>query len=488
MTKKPTGLSMARDGANFTCAWKRGEKYDKAEQFGTAVSGFDWTSANINKAATSAAFGVNIYNYYPYTGRALTDVNFRVRGKKGSSWSGWSYYGMPIYVPNAPSVTVTEDTSLTNRCVFGWSTSVSANDGQMFTDCEYQSMLVANCNTTDGSKLNWTNNNNGWRWTTGGASGSVTIDETQVISSGSHTRWFRVRSRGPRGASAWVYGRRVYARPYQMVIQQATATETANGYQAYVKWSGTSNTAYPTDTLTIDYTMATPDPGMVCPPGASPTTAVTMAQSGSTNAASFPIDTALGLDQALYARVNSVHSLFTTYGAWTFVAAGQLKSPTLTNVVTDPDTYRATITATNNSAVTDSFLAILYRTAAQPNDFAVVGVIPYGSTSATVQCPDWTDQTIQFGVYAVAGSYAATTRADGVGSYEITAAMESDIVWQTGTVPNAPSAITVTPTSVAGSIKVGWNWSWSSVSNCMSSVRYGSAPKSRPKSSSSAPV
>ena len=467
MTKKPTGLSMARDGWWFTCAWKRGEKYDKGEQFGTISSGYNWTSENIGSKVTSKAFLLNLYNYYPYQNRYLSSVEFRVRGKKGGSWSGWSSFAFGVWTPSVPSVSVTADTSIANRCVFGWSTTTANNDGGIFIDCEYQSMLVANCNTADGSKLSWTNNNNGWKSGTGGASGTITVDETISIATGSHTRWFRVRSRGPHGASAWQYGRRVYAPPYQAEIIEAKATKTNNGYQAYVKWTGNSNTAYPTDTLTVDYTMATPDPGMVCPSGAAPTTAVTLAQSGATNAVSFAIDSTLGNNQALYARVNTVHSLSTTYGNWTFVAAGKLSAPTLTNVVTDPDTFRATITATNNATVTDSFLAILYRTAAQPNDFAVVGVIPYGSTSATVQCPDWTDQTIQFGVYAVVGSYAATVRADGVGSYEITAKMESDIVWQVGTVPNAPSAVTVNPTDVKGSVKVTWNWSWADANNAV---------------------
>lgn len=461
MAKAPTGLSMSRNTKDFTCRWKRPVNYDKAEQFNYSMSGFGWSSKPVAKTATSASFSVNLNNYYPTNKkRYLHSVTFRVRGKKGSSWSGWVSKSMSIYAPLQPSAKATPDSSISNRCVFSWSTSTSNVDSRIFVDCEYQSMLVANCNTKDGSKLNWTNRNNDWRSGTSGASGSVTIDETLAIATGSHTRWLRVRSRGPHGASGWAYAYRVYAAPYQMVIEEANATKTNNGYQAYVKWSGNSNTAYPTDTLSVDYTMATPDPGMVCPSGASPTTAVTMAQQGATNAVSFPIDSTLGLDQALYARVNSTHSLSTTYGTWTFVSAGALKAPTLTSVVTDPLTFRATVTATNNSAVTDSFLAILYRTAAEPDDFAVLGVIPYGSTSVTVQCPDWTDQTIQFGVYAVAGSYTATTRADGVGSYEVTANMASDIVWQAGTMPNAPSAISATPTSVTGSVKVSWNWSW----------------------------
>ena len=468
MAKAPTGLKIVRNGQTFTCSWKKGESYDKGQQFAHVATGESWTTTSIGNSTTSKSWSQSWYNYWPYTNKSLKSVKFKVRGKKGSNWSDWKTKEFPIYAPYAPTLTVTPDSSIANRCVFSWDTATSNSDGHVFLDCEYQSMLVPNCNTPDGSQLYWVNSNNDWVSGYLPASSSVTIDETVSISSGSHTRWFRVRSRGPFGASDWVYGFRLYAPPYQATITETKLTQAANGYQAYVKWSAASNWAYTTDTLTVDYTMATPDAGMVCPSGASPTTVATVAQTGNpSNGVSFPIDTTLGYDQALYARVNTIHGLYTTPGKWTFVAAGDLTAPTLTSVVTDPGTFRATVTATNNSSVTDSFLAILYRTASQPDDYAVVGVIPSGSTSATVQCPDWTGETIQFGVYAVVGSANATTRADGVGSYEITAAMESDIVWQVGTVPNAPSAITVTATDISGSVKVYWNWSWADADNAV---------------------
>lgn len=469
MAKAPTGLTITRNGATFTCKWKRGESYNKGEQFGSIVTGGKWTSVNLGSSVTSRAVTVSLGSYYPYTSKTLNSFSFRVRGKKGSKWSAFTSKAFALSVPGKPTLKVTPDDNISNRCLFAWETTTSTTGADVFIDCEYQSMLVANSNETDGSKLSWENTgSNDWRTGTKlSASGSVTLDETLSIATGSHTRWFRIRSRGPRGASAWVYGKRVYAAPYQMVIEEAKATKTNNGYQAYVKWSGKSNNAFPTDTLTVDYTMATPDPGMVCPSGASATTAITMAQNGATNAVSFPIDTTLGADQVLYARVNSIHNLSTTYGDWTFVSAGSLSAPSIASVSTNPSTFKATVTATNNSAVTDSFLAILYRTASRPDDFAVVGVIPHGSSSATVQCPDWTGETIQLGVYAVVGSYTSTTRADGVGSYEITANMESGIVWQSAAVPDAPTNVTATATNVEGSVKVVWNWSWADADNAI---------------------
>lgn len=458
MTKKPTGLTLTRDDNKFTRKWKRGASYNKGQQVGRRINAGTWSNTDVGSSVTSKAFDIDFTKYYPNTQTLINSVSFRVRGKKGSSWSAYATKTMTLQLTNEPVLTVTPDTSIANRCVFSWETETSNSGDKIFTDCEWQSILVPNCNVVDGEQLAWSGDNftNG----VGKATDSVTKDETIEISTGTHTRWFRVRSRGPRGNSNWVYGKRVYASPYQMVIQETSATKTDNGYQVYVKWSGNSNDAYPTDTLTIDYTMATPDPGMVCPAGASPTTAVTVAQQGETNAVSFAIDSYLGRDQALYARVNSVHNLTTTYGDWTLVSVGELSQPTLSGVTTDPTTHRATVTATNNSAVTDSFLAIVYRTASAPDDFAVLGVIPYGQTSATVQCPNWTGQTIQFGVYAVVGSYNATTRADGVGSYEISVIMKSGTVWQAGSMPDAPNEISVTATSVQGSVKVSWNWSW----------------------------
>ena len=252
MAKAPTGLSIARNGATFTCSWKRGEKYNKGEQFGSLVTGGSWTSVNLGSSVTSRAVTVSFGSYYPYTNKTLNSFYFRVRGKKGKKWSSFASKAFTLSVPGTPTLKVTPDDNISNRCLFAWETATSTTGAAVFIDCEYQSMLVANSNETDGSKLSWKNTgSNDWRTGTKlSASGSVTLDETLSIATGSHTRWFRIRSRGPRGASAWVYGKRVYAAPYQMVIEEARATKTNNGYQAYVKWSGKSNTAFPTDTLT----------------------------------------------------------------------------------------------------------------------------------------------------------------------------------------------------------------------------------------------
>lgn len=468
MAKKPTGLSMARNENKITCKWKRGEKYNKGQQFGTRVNKESYSSSNLGSTVTSKAITFSLSNYYPTTTKTVNSISFRVRGKKGGSWSSYEAYTLTLEKPKKPEVTVTPDNGINNRCVFAWETATSKTDVYIFVDVEWQSMLVEDSNTTDGSLLSWDNTgSNDWQTGTGTATSSTTIDETINISTGTHTRWFRARSRGPKGASDWVYGRRVYAAPYQPIIEEANVTKTTTGYQAYVKWSNMSNVAYPTDTLTVDYTMATPDAGLVCPSGATPTTAATIAQRGDTNAVSFSIDTSIGLDKVLYARVNSVHLDKTTNGDWTLVQVGNLTAPTLTSVTQDPGTFKATINATNNSAVTDSFIAILYRTALQPDDFAVLGVIPAGSSSATVQCPDWTGETVQYGIYAVVGSATAKTRADGVGSYEITANMKSDIVWQAGSMPDAPTSVTVAATNVQGSVKVAWNWSWQDANNAV---------------------
>ena len=55
-------------------------------------------------------------------------------------------------LPNAPSVTATPDENSTNICRFSWSVATSTTDAKMFTNIEYQTMLVASCNETNGSR------------------------------------------------------------------------------------------------------------------------------------------------------------------------------------------------------------------------------------------------------------------------------------------------------------------------------------------------
>lgn len=454
---KPKGLAISRNGMKFACSWKKGESYSDKQQFAYVVDRVGktdkWTTAvNIGKATTSRSVSLALSNYYPYSGKPkISQFKFRVRGvSKKEKWSDWVAQAFAINLPSKPSVTVTPNESNYNQCTFSWSVDTS-NTHNIFTDVEIQTKLVTNYDY-GGDK--------GWTSATGGASGSKTYTETaSTIASGSHTRWFRVRSRGPRGASEWRYACRVYSAPYAATNVKAEVSKQAGGMQTKVTWSQTKNNSYPVDTTTAEYAIKVPGAGLSYS-GDADGTIGTLAGAG--GAASAFISQGLSEDECLFVRVASTHLYKTTYSGWALAATGDLKDPEITDLSTNDNTHRATITASGHTDVPDAFMVVLYRTGSEPNKTAVVGIIPQGQTQTTVQCPDWSaEDSFELGIYSCVGSHSRIERSDGVDSFSVTARMKSkDPVWQGGQVPHAPRNVTVNPTAIAGTVRVIWDWSW----------------------------
>ena len=465
-TKAPTGLAITRSGNVFTCTWKRGQTYNKKQQFAHWLG--EWTTAvDIGKADTSKTVSVNFADFYPTTETKLPSFQFEVRGLNRSSWSAFTQKSFTIGLPNAPTLEANKDENLATTVKFTWSVAVAEEDtgSQIFTDVEYQSILLTGSNITDGTKLDayFKSTQAGWLTGKGGSADTRTVTENSAdVSSGSHTRWFRVRSRGPAGASAWRYAKFVYAAPNAANITEATATKVATGgYQAMVKWNAVSSAAYPIDRISVEYSKAVPGAGLTVPAGASWTTARTLLPTGTSGAASFMVDGDLDADQVLFVRVNTEHESQSeaTHSAPKIAVYGKLDAPVITDIVTNDATFRATITATKNSNVPDAFTVIQYRTAERPSMIYTIGVISSG-TSYTAQLPDWTGQTKQFGVYNAVGTYSSITRQDGTSSFAVNATMKSDTAWDGGAVPNAPTNVTVASTDTPGTVRITWDWPW----------------------------
>ena len=441
----------------FACSWKKGESYSDKQQFSYLVNragkSDNWTTAvNIGKAVTSKSVSLSLSNYFPYSGKPkITEFKFRVRGiSDKEKWSDWVAQSFAIQIPAKPSVTVTPNESNYNQCTFSWSVDTS-NTHKVLTDVEFQTKLVANYDY-GGDK--------GWSSDTGGASGSKTYTETaSTIASGSHTRWFRVRSRGAAGVSEWRYACRVYSAPYAAANVRADVTKQSGGMQVKVTWSQTKNNSFPVDSTTAEYAIKVPEDNLTYN-GSADGTIGTMAGAG--GAASSFISQNLAKDECLFVRVSSTHLYQTTYSEWVLASTGSLKDPEITDVQTDDTTFRATVTANNLSDVPGSFLVVLFRIGSEPDKEATVGIIPAGETQVAVQCPDWSSEdSYEFGVYACIGSYTSVTRADGVDSYTVTPRMKSDApVWQGGQVPHAPGNVSVNATAISGTVKVVWDWTW----------------------------
>lgn len=473
-TKAPTGLTISRNNNVFTFKWKRGDaNYSDGQQLQYKYSNQStWNTLSVSASSTSRTVTLPAGNYYPYKNRYLHSVSFRVRGKreedkkgkKKYAWSAWSVKTYNVSLPPTPTLTAALSGELTNQTTFSWSAKSSATTTEIFKQTKWQTVRLFESNQTDGSKLNWSASNVYFGEGTGTANGSRTYPEdSEDVAKGSLTRWFRVRSEGPKGVSPWKYAKHVYAVPYKAKVLSARARENeVGGFSCNVTWIADQNAAHPIDRTTVQYAIVTPAENMECPSGASWTDADVSKDTLGNDGAFFPIDDIPSVDECLYVRVNTTHDSNTTYGTPTFAAAGFLSNPSNISVDTYDATHRATIEATNNSSVPDSFLAVYYRTAENPDETFVVGIIPKGETSVTVQCPDWADSgKISFGVQAMVGAYRKETRADGVDSYSIDAQMQSkSVFWEGGTVPLAPDAVTATPTSIAGTVRMTWNWSW----------------------------
>lgn len=461
MAKKPTGLSITRSDRKLKITWKRGETYS-AQQISHRYNSAGWSSAVTIAAGASTSSLTIPATYYPAGKTALKSVSFRIRGKKSGKWSAWSLKTFTLVTPAAPGITATPDDQEPNKCAFAITQVIKTNTAAIFTDLEWQSVLVDGCNTTDGAAVTWSAAAAGWQTGTRAAAGTVTITETQsAVATGTHTRWVRVRSRGPRGASAWRYARRVYAQPNAAIINEVTVTDLApNVRQIYLRWEAARSVAYPYDHVIIEKAHVVPGAGLSFPAGGSWDTVSQYAATSAEDATSFTDSDALDLDECLFLRVNTKHVEKTTEGPAALAVIGTLKSPTLSNIVTNATTHALSCTVTHVSDVPDSCVAVTYRQSSAPDEELVVAVVEHTDTTATAQLPDWGDDTIEIGAFAFVGDYSQVDRDDGVDAYTVDAVMTSEADAWTGTLPQAPSGVTASPTGIAGTIRVTWDWSW----------------------------
>jgi hypothetical protein len=486
-TLKPSGLTAARNGMRFVVTWKITDAdYSNGLQVQYRTNRTKagvWLDATVRTDSTSTIISLSS-TYYPEDTKLLTEFKFRVRGKRSTTttttskqdgsdtirttttttynWSAWSTNTFTIVAPYRPTMTATLWDDNTNRTTFAWSTTTSTNDHRPFTDVQWQTILVKECGETDGSKLKWKSSTLGWDSGTDGASGSVIKTENNdLLAANSYTRWVRTRSRGPGGASAWRYAKHVYARPYAASIKSASVLggSTALKTICLVKWMLKAGDAHPVDRAEVQWYIGTPAAGRAVPAGASWTTGASVADTTATDTVKFTVDSAPGTDECMWVRVMSVHDSNYNYSVPKRIASGDLEDPSGLSVNGNSVTGIATITATNNSAVPDSHLAVVYSK--EGLKAYVCGIIPHGDTSVTVQCPPWSGTNpASFSVYAFQGSYKSSQRAGGQTQYSVTANMTSETVSDGGEVPKAPSNVTATLSDRLGEVIVEWTWDW----------------------------
>ena len=476
-TRKPVGIAIKRDGSGFQISWKIGDRnYGAGQTFQYRINPkAKWTTVAIGYTSTKTQIVVSSSKYYPTTKNKLDKIYVRIRGRRqawteesgkktiqySTQYSPWATANFDAKAPNTPSLNAT--LKAPNVCEFAWDTKVESGLKEWFVNNLMQTRLLKNSPVTNGSNLpakGWSNVD------VVGSSGSkdFTEDSSTVNISDSYTRWVRIQARGPAGDSAWRYAKHVYAKPYQAGGVTASATaNSGNGYTCAVRWTTTQTVCHPIDRIIVEYVFATPSNGLNCPDGLNWTEATSLAYKDGSDAATFTVDRRVHADECMYVRVNTVHDNNITPGYAVRVAVGALSNPTGVNATANIADRTVTVEATNNSGMGSSFLRIIFYSGNYPQGINV-GIIPHGQNSKVVTCPAWgSDSDITIGVQAVVGSYTYTTQPGGVNVYTITRNAESQIVKDTtygGSVPVAPTAVTLAKASNPGVITVTWNCPW----------------------------
>lgn len=494
-TVKPAGLTITRAGLKFTVTWKVvDENYDggvevqwrswqggstKATQAWT-----EWTSITIYRGDTSASKSFSAASFFPTTDQYLFGVVFRVRGKRKNEdnktydWSAWTDKTMDLYAPGNPTVAQELDGQQENVTIFSWNANASDTNTRPVKDVEWQSILVENCDETDGSKLSWKTTTLGWQTGTGGLESSKTIaDESELVLAGYYTRWFRVRARGcggnDGGLSAWKYAKHIYAIPAVPTINE---TSCSNSMWCTVNWTAPTNNYRPIDYVEVQWCKGYPDVNMGITQTPSWNTAVTLRDSGGIDEVNFAIGQTLELDECLWVQVVAHHDRRERASAAALVKVAKMTQPEDLEVEIgmDPDDPRVGVSAAYNGNVPigtgntpNVKIAVICRRTADGSSVDDIIGLTYISETFRYPAPA-AGETLRFGVYAFVGSYTRELNtANNVTYYTIDADMTSDIIWDGGYVPQVATNIKAVTTETPGEVLLTWKWpSWEKANRC----------------------
>ena len=517
-TKKPSGMKLTRKGNNVILEWKIADsdykdgqslayyvftgktKYDKKKKKNVLNKTKTKTTKKLGAKVTSYTLKLNPKNYYPYQKNKknlpfLTDLTYGLSAKRANfkkngtsyttSWSDWTKLTKAIAAPRKPKLVASYSNDYANQTTFTWETIDANTSFNWFTDYERETILVKDCKQKDGKDVSW---KGATKYNTPGTTTKTqTINEGTVFSGYySYTRWYRVRCRGPRGASPWAYAKHVYAFPPAAKNVSAVAEKDVislgRGYlRVNVVWTADATIAHPIDKTVVEYLSTIPNTKVsintdkygvqyshteLIPPTFSGGSEVsTTKDTSGKDGIVFSVPQKSDFDSCVVIRVNTHHDDNVATGATTYVtnSFGALSKPSIINITSvDPNTRRITVQAANNSEVPNTFLVVCYKSDTDPSVVQNVGIIPPGKSSVTTILPETAlTDPYTIGVYAVCGDYSPIRPKSSEPTYYTISntLITSETEWGEGVVPQPPTKIVLTSPSL-GTIRVTWDWSW----------------------------
>ena len=496
-TVSPTGVTMTRSGETFTLTWKKGDEnygdgqrivwfvgtekiqtynfYTRKPMDGwkyiaqpTIYLGGDVTSKNLSVSLATYPklfeISVQLYALRKEYSRVYEETDEAIYYQSVRPTDSYTTYVWAIKPPNK-ATSVSCSLSTYNRCRYAWTFEPDDTAHEWYTGYEWDSVLVANSTITDGSKINY-NNTSGSAYRSGrgtAPSGEVYIEEDTTAqgfkTSVTYTRWFRIRAVGPAGASGYSYTKHVYARPNSATLETVKATIINNNSTlVWTKWTLNVTANRPVDEVKVQYLIAVPGNGLSAPAnGWNDAPGGTITDTDGTDGLTFIVPEIPGTDRCLWTRVMARHDeADISYSSAMRAMVGRLATPSNLSVTVDQTTHKANITATNNSAVPDSFLVVTYTDNKNYSKGAIIAKIDHGQTTVNnVQCPDWGTGSPSFSVYAVQGSYTA----GGNFNARVVQNMTSPVLRDGGNVPIAPT-VTLKLTDIPNTVNANWTWNW----------------------------
>lgn len=445
-SKKPTGLQIDRKGNKYIFSWQKPESYEDGQQLQWSYKSSKTHNSSIIK------LGKSIKKYTVTSPSKLSRISFKVRGnhdqnRKDPGWSGWASKSFDVDPPKKPTVSAAWSSGTPDKTTFTY--EAKDEDHQPFDHVEYRTKWIKDYNGKPAS-YKWT----GAVSTSSSKTGTIFNSAETIPAGQSYTRVVQCRSVGAGGASDWVFKAHTYAKPNAPTIisTKGTVQDTNRGkITLNLTWKTSAPSDRPIDKITIEYVITAPDAGMSAPAGGWQQ-ADTPAKKGKTSWAE-EIDGVLADDQVLFARIHVVHDTREDWSTPVVALRGKLAAPTNVSITPDQDTSTIVVNATNASTVPDSYLAVRYR---DGDSEAIYGIIPHGSSTATIRVPSWSGSYhSSVGVFAVVGTYYSWVQGGGITTYTVPdPQMTSDITWEG--VMIAP-IITVMQSEIEGTAIVSWN-------------------------------
>ena len=426
---KQTALNITKTGNALTMTWKLADYYDTQEAY-WSIEGRNVVTA-LSGNATTVSYTIPVAKYFPLTSKKLASVTIGVRGFVNGKAGAWATSTYKFVVPNKPVVSK-------EALKFVWETDESYIAGRGDPDVQDVEYQRVNSTTATQNQVKWgtSASSSDFVDVTGAAdSGYVSYSETDKV------EWFRCCARGLNGQSAWVYSYHLNSMPYAATDLVSKITSKS----VTLTWKTAKSVEHPLDYQQIQYCYAMPttetDKGVpICPSGVT----WIMGEDNivpNTNKATFEVSQYPPVDECLFVRIVSVSETNKAYSDPIFVMSGPLATPTLSSIVSDPNTQTTIMTFANNSDVPMS------KIVGVTGGGRVLGVAGHSDTTMTVQ--GIPTERMQFGIRAFSG--IAPTKAK----------MRSDDVFlATGNVPLAPTNVTAVATERDGVAEISWEIPW----------------------------